>query len=76
MNTEIITSFGTVRIGTTIRIDHVKDDTPYLPGGIDYHARELNGKEGTVTHIDDAGQLFGTWGGLAIIPEVDEFTII
>lgn len=35
-----------------------------------------NGKEGTVTKVDDAGQLWGTWGGLALIPGVDDFQVI
>lgn len=35
-----------------------------------------NNKGGTVTHVDDAGQLHGTWGGCAILPEVDRFEII
>lgn len=26
---------------------------------------------GTVTHVDDMGQLHGTWSGLAAIPGVD-----
>ena len=34
------------------------------------------GKEGIVTYIDDMGQIHGTWGGLAILPEVDTFEII
>ena len=34
------------------------------------------GKEGIVTYIDDIGQIHGTWGGLAILPEVDTFEII
>ena len=33
-------------------------------------------KVGTVTSIDDMGQLHGTWGGIAIIPDLDEFIII
>lgn len=32
------------------------------------------GKVGTITLIDDAGQLHGTWGGCALIPEIDSFT--
>ena len=32
--------------------------------------------EGVVTHIDDAGQIHGTWGGCAIIPELDTYTIL
>jgi hypothetical protein len=34
------------------------------------------GVEGTITHIDSKGQIHGTWGGCAIIPEFDEFEII
>jgi len=30
-----------------------------------------NGKTGTIEYIDSLGQLHGTWGGLAIIPEID-----
>lgn len=37
---------------------------------------QYEGKEGTVEFIDDAGQIHGTWGGCAIIPEADEFIII
>lgn len=33
-------------------------------------------KVGTVTHIDDIGQIHGTWGGCALIPNEDEFEII
>ena len=47
-----------------------------FPDGIDHQARELNGKEGTITVIDSVGQLHGTWGGLAVIPECDSFIII
>lgn len=34
------------------------------------------GRTGMVDHVDDIGQLHGTWGGLAIIPEEDEFEIV
>lgn len=37
---------------------------------------EYDGKKGTVTHIDDAGQIHGTWGGCALIPGVDEYEVI
>lgn len=33
-------------------------------------------REGVVTHIDDAGQIHGTWGGCAIIPEIDTYVIL
>lgn len=34
------------------------------------------GREGIVEKIDDAGQIHGTWGGCAIIPETDSFEVI
>lgn len=37
---------------------------------------DYTGKTGVVTRIDSLGQLHGTWGGLAIIPEEDIFQII
>lgn len=53
-------------MGDKIRI--LRLDDPY---SFDYP-----GKVGVVTHIDSLGQLHGTWGGLAVIPEEDEFEII
>lgn len=35
-----------------------------------------HGKIGEITLIDCAGQLHGTWGSCAIIPEVDNFEYI
>ena len=32
--------------------------------------------EGIVNHVDDAGQLHGTWGSLAAIPGEDSITIL
>ncbi len=37
---------------------------------------QYNGKEGVINHIDDIGQLHGTWGGLAIQPERDNIEVI
>lgn len=34
------------------------------------------GLTGYVTHVDDAGQIHGTWGGCALIPGTDEFEVI
>ena len=34
------------------------------------------GKYGTIIHIDDIGQLHGTWGGCALIPELDVYLVI
>lgn len=41
------------------------------PSNSPYH-----GREGVIKHIDDIGQLHGTWGGLAVDPDVDEFIIV
>ena len=59
------------KVGDKIRIVRMDDNN-----GQDWQARAYNGKEGTITLIDSIGQLHGTWGGLAVNPECDEFTII
>lgn len=56
-----------VKVGDRIRIISLFDS---------YALDTYNGKEGEVILIDDAGQLHGTWGGLAVIPEEDEFEIL
>lgn len=53
------------KVGDTIRIIHLKgEDCKY------------DSRTGVVNHIDDMGQLHGTWGGLAVIPEEDSFEVI
>ena len=61
----------TPRVGDTIRIIHMDDC-----GGKDTQAQNYNGKTGEIEYIDNEGQLHGTWGGLAVLPDVDEFEII
>lgn len=34
------------------------------------------GRIGTVKYIDDANQLHGTWGGLAVNPAADTFKVL
>ncbi len=53
-----------VLIGDKIKIIHMKGEPHYKD------------REDVVTHIDDAGQIHGTWGGCAIIPEIDNFIIL
>lgn len=53
------------KVGDTIRIIHLKDED-----------NRYDGRVGEVESIDDIGQLHGTWGGLAVIPEEDEFEIV
>ena len=54
----------TVNIGDTIKIISMKDEPHYT------------NRVGTVTHIDDAGQIHGTWGGCAVIPKVDKYILL
>lgn len=53
-----------VKVGDKIRIIFMDHEPDYA------------GRVGTVEHIDDAGQIHGTWGGCAIIPKVDEYEVI
>ena len=54
-------------------------NTPEVKVGDAVHIFEMDGepdyagREGIVEAIDAAGQLHGTWGGLAVIPETDIF---
>lgn len=47
-----------LKIGTYIKVLKMKDEPDY------------KGKIGKVVLIDDANQIHGTWGGCALIPEV------
>lgn len=60
-----------VEEGNRIRIIHMDDNR-----GQDSQARAYDGREGVVEYIDSIGQLHGTWGGLAVIPGVDEFEVL
>lgn len=53
-----------VKVGDTIRIIEMSGEPAY------------SGRVGVVKSIDDMGQLHGTWGGLAVIPEEDSFEVI
>lgn len=53
-----------VKTGDTIRIITMVNEPQY------------SNREGVVTHIDDAEQIHGTWGGCALIPEIDTFVIL
>lgn len=53
-----------VKVGDKIRIIKMTDEPSY------------EGREGIVEYIDDIGQLHGTWGGLAIVPEADKFIVV
>jgi hypothetical protein len=53
------------KVGNRIRILYLRDEDP-----------RYDRREGTVEFIDAIGQLHGSWGGLAVIPEVDSFVVI
>ena len=53
-----------VEVGTKIRIIYMDGEPHYA------------GREGTVIYIDSIGQLHGTWGGLAVVPGIDEIEVI
>lgn len=56
-----------VKVGDTIKIVKLID----VFVGNDY-----DGRIGVVEAIDSIGQLHGTWGGLAVVPEIDEYEIL
>lgn len=64
MKTEIATRNGNVKIGSHIRIVNMIGEKTYT------------GKIGTVDHIDDKGQISGSWGGCRLIPDYDDFKIL
>lgn len=53
------------KVGMKVHINHIND--PYA---------DYSGREGVIVHIDDMGQLHGTWGSLALVPEEDSFSSI
>lgn len=52
------------KVGDKIKIIEMVDEPEY------------SGKTGTIEHIDGRGQLHGTWGSLAVIPEEDTIEIV
>ena len=52
------------KVGDTIKILQMQGEPQY------------EGKEGVIQHIDALGQLHGTWGGCAVIPEIDKYEVI
>ena len=59
------------KVGQQIRIIRMDDNN-----GKDVQAHEYNGKVGIIRLVDGIGQLHGSWGGLAVNPEIDEIEII
>ena len=53
-----------VKIGDKIRIVVMQGEPQYT------------GREGIIQYIDDAGQIHGSWGGCALIPDEDSWELI
>ena len=53
-----------VKVGDKIKIICMEGEPQY------------SGKTGVVEHIDDIGQIHGSWGGCALIPDIDKFEIV
>ena len=53
-----------VKVGDKIKIINMDGEPQYT------------GKEGIVTLIDGIGQIHGTWGGCALVPNIDSFIVI
>ena len=53
-----------IEIGDRIIINYMEGEPNYW------------GREGIVTSIDSMGYLHGTWGGLAVLPNEDDYTLI
>jgi len=61
-----------LKVGDKIRILGFAADSD---GSLPISEKNLIGKEGVVTHIDDLGHIKGTWGFLRLLPE-DSFEIV
>jgi len=53
-----------IKVGDEIQIHEMKGEPAYT------------GRIGVVESIDDMGQLHGSWGSLALVPEEDTFVKI
>ena len=54
----------------TIRIIHL------APGQFCDDNPRYAGKVGVIDYIDSEGHLFGTWGGISILPDEDDFEVL
>ena len=53
-----------VNIGDKIKINYMKGEPQYTDA------------EGIVRYIDDIGNIHGSWGGCAIVPDMDKYEVI
>ena len=69
LSSEDIEELRKIYIGKKVKINNLKGEEKY--SGNDY-----DGKTGEITYIDDMGYFHGTWGGVSLIPNEDDFVII
>ena len=60
-----------IKRGSKIKV--LKMDTA---DGMDWQARQLNGKIFTVRYVDSTGQIHLEETGIALIPDVDEYEVV
>lgn len=60
------------KIGDTIRILELAKNQD---GTSDPSESRYIGKEGVVNYVDDTGTIWGTWGGIGLLPE-DRYEIV
>lgn len=60
-----------IKRGSKARVIKIDD-----AGGMDWQARQLNGKIFTVRYIDSTGQIHLEGTGIALIPGVDEYEVL
>ena len=60
-----------IKRGSKVRVIKIDD-----AGGLDWIARQLNGKTFTVRFIDSAGQIHLQETGIALIPGVDDYEVV
>ena len=60
-----------MKVGDKVTVIRMDDK-----GGKDWQATKMNGVIAKIDYIDDAGQVHLEGYGLALIPDLDEFTVI
>ena len=60
-----------IKRGAKVRVIKIDD-----AGGMDWLARQLNGKIFTVRYVDSTGQIHLEETGIALIPGVDHYEVV
>jgi hypothetical protein len=60
-----------IKQGAKVRVIKIDD-----AGGMDWQARQLNGKIFTVRYVDSTAQIHLEETGIALIPDVDRYEVV